>query len=227
MPQSDTKLGPMALTAVIVLAALLLAACGGSSSSSTSTSAAATSAAPAAGGGGASGPTGADGAGGARFSALRECLAKNGITLPKRGPRAGATGKGGFKGATGRGGFFGGGGGGFALPKGVNRAQYEAALKKCGGGFPGAGRGGFPGAGRGGFNSPARTAALTKFAACMRQNGINLPAPSTTGTGPIFNTKGIDTASTQFKTAESKCQSDLTGVFRRAGAGGGGAPQTG
>ncbi len=64
------------------------------------------------------------------------------------------------------------------------------------------------------MNSPAYKAALTKFAACMRENGVNVPAPNTSGNGPIFNTKGIDTHSAQFKAAEKKCQSLLT---RRSG----------
>ena len=140
---------------------------------------------------------------------MRECLQKNGITLPKRDPRP-------ERPPGGAGGFLGGGAGGERpqLPKGVTRAQYEAALKKCGGGAF-AGRGGTR------FKSPAFKAALTKFATCMRENGVNVPAPNTSGNGPIFNTKGIDTSSAQFKAAEAKCQSDLRGAFRRGpGAGG-------
>ncbi len=64
-----------------------------------------------------------------RFKALRECLQKNGITLPKRTP-----------GQRPPGGFL-GGAGGPQLPAGVTRAQYQAAVKKCGGAaFAGAGR---------------------------------------------------------------------------------------
>jgi hypothetical protein len=50
----------------------------------------------------------------------------------------------------------------------------------------------------------------------------------------VFNTKGINTNSTAFKSAESKCSSDLPAGFARGGAGGGppaggagGAPQGG
>ena len=142
---------------------------------------------------------------------MRECLQKEGITLPKRTP-------GQKRPPGGAGGFLGGGGAGGAagpqLPKGVTRAQYEAALKKCGGSTFGHG-----GAAR--FDSPAFKAALAKFATCMRQNGVNVPAPNTSGSGPVFDTKGIDTSSAQFKAAEAKCQSDLSGAFKRgAGAGG-------
>jgi hypothetical protein len=137
---------------------------------------------------------------------LRECLKKNGISLPGRTP--------GKRPGAGTGGLL-GGGAGPALPKGVSRAQYESILKKCGGGS--AGR---FGAGRARFNSPEAKKALVKFAACMRANGIKVGEPNTSGKGAIFDTKGIDTASTQFTTAERKCQSYLQAAF-------GGRPGTG
>jgi hypothetical protein len=197
-----------ALVLVLMLACLGLAACGSSSkSSSTNANASANVAATTstAGSGSSQGGGSKQGAGrptAGRFAALRECLQKAGITLPKRTP-----------GQKRPGGFL-GGGAGPQLPKGVTRAQYEAALKKCGGNaFAGGG-----GARR--FNSPAYKQALTKFSACMRENGVNVPAPNTTGKGPIFDTKGINTASAQFKTAETKCSGDLRSTFRgRAGGG--------
>ncbi len=190
---------------VMALACLGLAACGSSSnSSSTSTTNAAATSSTSTGTGTGPGP-GRSG----RFTAMRECLAKEGITLPARTPGQPRT--------PGAGGFLGGGGaGGPQLPKGVTRAQFEAAIKKCGGGR------GF-GGGRARFNSPAYRAALTAFAACMRQNGVALPAPNTSGTGPVFDTKGIDTTSAQFTTARTKCQSKLTGAFAHPGAAGAGA----
>ena len=212
MPQSHVN-SRKPTTVVLALLALLLvslglAACGSSSSSSSSTTAT-TSAS--------TGTTGAKGAG--RFTAVRECLQKEGITLPKRpsGQKRPPGGAGGFLGGGGAGGAA-----GRQLPKGVTRAQYEAALKKCGGGAFGHG-----GAAR--FDSPTFKAALAKFATCMRQNGVNVPAPNTSGSGPVFDTKGIDTSSAQFKAAEAKCQSDLSGAFRRgpgAGGGTGGVPGT-
>ena len=225
MPHANTRSRKPAVAAVVVLllACLGLVACGGSSSSTTSSSANAAST------GGASGTsstgststttpgTPGSGRGSARFAAMRECLQKNGITLPKRTP--GAHPGGGFVPGAGA-------GGGPQLPSGVTRAQYEAALKKCGGGsghfF---GRGGA--AGR--LNNPVFKAALTKYGDCLRQNGINLPAANTSGNGPIFDTKGINTTSSQFKAASAKCRSALTGAFRRpAGAPGAtGAPPAG
>jgi hypothetical protein len=206
---------PAAATVLLVLLACLgLAACGSSSkSSSTSTSAAAATST--------TGAAGAKGPDTARFASIRECLQKAGITLPKRTP-------GQKRPSGGAGGFLGGGGGaagGPQLPKGVTRAQYEAAIKKCGGGSF-AGRGAGAGAR---FSSPAFKAALAKFATCLDQNGVKVPAPNTSGKGPVFDTKGIDTSSAQFKAAEKKCQSDLSGAFHRPGAGGpgGGAPPAG
>jgi hypothetical protein len=203
----------------LVLLCLALTACGGSSSNSSSASSTA-----AAG-------TGAAGAGSGRFAALRTCLQKQGITLPQRTgrprtPGAGGPGAGG-EGAGGGGGFFGGGAGGGAvggagprLPAGVTLAQYQAALRKCGGGS------GF--GTRRNFNSTANRTALTKYAACLRTNGISLPAPNFSGTGPVFNTKGINTTSAAFTTAETRCKADLPQTFRGGNQGprpgGAGAP---
>jgi hypothetical protein len=213
MPQSHVNSRKPATVALALLALLLvslgLAACGSSSSSSSSTTATTS----------ASTGTGAKGPNAGRFAAVRECLQKEGITLPKRTP-------GQKRPPGGAGGFLGGGGAGGAagpqLPKGVTRAKYEAALKKCGGSTFGHG-----GATR--FDSPTFKAALAKFATCMRQNGVNVPAPNTSGSGPVFDTKGIDTSSAQFKAAEAKCKSDLSGAFKRgpgAGGGAGGVPGT-
>lgn len=208
---------PAATVLVLLLACLGLAACGGSSSTS-STSANASAATP----GGAAARGGATGPGGARFKALRECLQKNGVTLPTRTPgqRPPGGGPGGFLGGA-------GGAGGSQLPKGVSRAQLQAAIKKCGGGV----RGQFQNRGAR-LKNPAYLAALTKFAACMRENGVNVPAPNTSGNGPIFDAKGLDTQSAQFQTAEKKCQSDLNAAFRRTpgtdgptSAPGGGSPR--
>jgi hypothetical protein len=185
----------------ILLACVGLAACGGTStSSSTSATASAASTGPT---GARGGPTGASAG---RFRAVRECLQKAGIAPPQRTP---GTRRGG-------GGFLPGAGAEPQLPKGMTRAQYEAALKKCGGG---AFRRGAGGTGR--LKSPAAKQALATFATCMRENGVNVPEPNTSGSGPVFNTKGLNTQSAQFKAAQAKCSKDLQGAFR---GGGGGAP---
>jgi hypothetical protein len=195
MPQNrSSKRRPTTAAAVVlllVLASVVLAACGSSSKSSSTTTSTSASASTT--------TTGkAPGAGGSRFSALRECLEKDGITLPKftPGQRPSPTNHGPL------------------LPKGVSKAQYEAAIKKCGGNFGGGGRDR--------FDSAALKQALTKFAACMRENGVNIPKANTSGKGPIFDTKGLNTSSATFKAADAKCRTDLGGAFRGApGAHGG------
>jgi hypothetical protein len=195
--------------AAIALASLALAACGGSSGTSTTTATSANSTArtPAAS------KRGFPGA--ARFAELRACLRKNGIALPQRtrGKRP-ALRAGGLLGAVGS----------PVLPKGVSRTHYEAILKKCGGGFaPGR-----LGAGTSRFESPEAKKALMRFAACMRENGIKLGEPNTSGKGPIFDTKGVATAGAKFAAAERKCRVDLRSAFRaRPGAGAGAAAPPG
>jgi hypothetical protein len=215
MPTTSIKSRKPALAVLLtlILASLGLAACGGSSSSSSTGTTAKTATS-------ASAQTGGRNSG--RFAALRACLQKNGITLPQRTPGAGRRpGAGGPGGAGGAGGGFFGGGAGAQLPKGVTRAQLQTAMAKCGG------SGAF---GRGGrANNPAFRQSLAKFAACMRQNGVNLPAPSTSG-GPVFSTKGLNTRSKAFMAADTKCQSLLRGSFRGGGGASGsanGAPGAG
>lgn len=207
--------------AILMLACFGLTACGGSSGSSTNAASAGSAATGASGTstqgssttGSSSTASPATGSGRQRFSAVRECLQKNGVTLPQRTPGSGGPAAGGA---------FPGAGGGPALPKGMTRSQFEAALKKCGGSNFGA-RGGRPGAGFRRVSSPAFKQALTKYAECLRQNGINLPAPNTSGKGPVFSTKGIDTASPKFRAATMKCRANLVSALRQppgAGAAG-------
>jgi hypothetical protein len=182
MPHTNIHIRRRAISAsalLVLLAALSLAACGGSSSkSATSANATKTSSTPSTSGN--------------RFAALRECLQKNGITLPQRpaGQR-----------------------GGPVLPKGVTRAQFQAALQKCGGGGGFGGRNGQSARRR--FGTPAFRKALTAYAACMNRNGVKLPAPDTSGNGPVFSSKGLNTASASFKAASAKCQSVLRNAFPR------------
>jgi hypothetical protein len=202
MPHIDTRAAFAAALALILLAAIGLSACGGSSATSSTTSSKTSSTASA--GTSSTGSTGSARSG--RFAGLRECLQKQGITLPKRGASGQRAG--------GAGGFL-GGGGEPQLPKGVTRAQLQAALQKCGG--PGAGR--FGGA-KARLANPTFKAAFAKFATCMRGDGVKLPAPNTTGNGPVFDTHGLNTASTAFKAAAAKCIGFLRGAFPRGGAAG-------
>lgn len=202
-PTRRKRISPL-LALCVLGACLALAACGSSGSGSSSAANSSSTSTGRAGGRDSS-----------RFTALRSCLQKQGITLPaapsgaprpQGTPRAGAPG---------------GGPRSLQLPKGVTQAQFQAALKKCGGG------GNFPRGGAGGLNSASARAGLAKYAACLRQNGVDVPAPHTTGKGPVFDTKGIDTSSSKFKAAEKKCQSGLKGIFPGGAPGGtppGGAP---
>jgi hypothetical protein len=125
-------------------------------------------------------------------SGFSECLKKNGITAP--------SGKAGAPGASSSG----------ALPNGVSKSRYEQVLKKCGGGFSASGA--IPRASKlRHVNRSAIEAQLKRFAACMRENGVSFPEPKTSR-GPTFDTKGVDTSSKAFRTAESKCIADLRGA---------------
>jgi hypothetical protein len=202
-PTRRTRIRPL-LALCVLGACLALAACGSSGSGSSSAANTSSSASASKAGGRDS----------RRFAGLRSCLQKQGVTLPA--PPSGTSRQPGTPGI----GAPGGSGRGLQLPKGVTRAQFQAALKKCGGSN-------FPRGAAGGLNSASARAGLAKYAACLRQNGVNVPAPNTTGKGPIFNTKGIDTSSSKFTAAEKKCQSELKGIFpggARAGAPPAGAP---
>ena len=124
-------------------------------------------------------------------TAVRTCLSKNGITLPQNTP--------------------GGGLAGVQMPKGMSREQFARALQSCGAGrLDGAnryGKGGKPSTPA--LNRPRFHAALARFVGCLRQQGINVGEPNTSGKGPIFDTKKTNTASPKFKTATTKCLSAL------------------
>ena len=53
--------------------------------------------------------------------------------------------------------------------------------------------------------SPAIRAALTRFAACMRSHKVNVPPPNLSGKGPLFDMKGVNTTSPQFRVALDQC----------------------
>lgn len=211
-----------------LLACSGLAACGSSSTSTTGTAAnaAATSSAKTAAGAsaattkatGTGTPAGSTGSGGsstgtsstssagaassgqasqapieARFAAIRTCLQKDGITLPAHAS--------------------GGPGAMFRnpqLPKGVSRAQYAEALRKCGTAFTG----GSSALAKRRFSNTRFRQALVVFASCLRQNGVPVPPPNTSGKGPIFSTRGLDTASPKFREARQKCRSTLLAALR-------------
>jgi len=215
MQRMRRRLWSITLAALaLAVAATTLAACGRSSSSTTLTQSASADpssgtiaapgttapstpgTAPSTPGTAPSAPGAAAGPHTGRLGAFRDCMQKQGVMLGQHKPGQP------------------GSGAPFQLPAGVTRAEYEAALQRCA-----ALRPRFPG-GAGRFRSPAFTAVLVRFGACMRDSGVPLPTPNTTGKGPVFTTTGINTASPTFREAEAKCAPLLRPGFSRPGAGG-------
>ncbi|HWE13493.1 MAG TPA: hypothetical protein VG365_08280, partial [Solirubrobacteraceae bacterium] len=157
-----------ALTLTAALVALCLAACGSSSSTSS------TGSAGAAGSGGAATSSGSSSGSAANRTTLAACLKAHGVTLP---PRPAGAGQRPANGAGGGPGFFGGGGGGGGAAGGrfANNPKLRAAFQACGGGRA-----------SGGSRFRLSHAAVTKFVACVKQHGYNLPSPNFSGKGPIF-----------------------------------------
>jgi|SRR5947209_5927600 len=130
--------------------------------------------------------------GGGRRAAIAACLKKQGLNLPQR-PRG--EGRGGP-------GLFGGGG----RRRRFQNPQFRAALRKCGINPPAGRR----------FNGSMYRQTITKFAACVRQNGYNLPAPNFSGRGPVFDPSKVNRNDPKFMAAARKCQGLLR--FRRPDA---------
>jgi hypothetical protein len=138
-------------------APLLVAACGGGGSTSTS------------GAANASTTTTVKGGGSAQGTALRDCLQKQGVTLP-----AGFGGGGNRPPGGGTPGSFPAGGTPRTLPAGIDQQKFQSALKACGG------TGGFPGGGR---NSPAFQA----YTSCLSDHGVKVPKRTGATTPPTFD----------------------------------------
>lgn len=167
-----------ALTFIAALAAVCLAACGSSTASSSA------SGSPSAA---VSSPAHTSGTSVAR-SKLVACLKAHGVTLPARPPGARRP-----RSDSGGPGFFGGGGGprrGFAT-----NPKLRAAFRACGGRR------------FGGRRLALSHAAITKFAACVKQRGYTLPAPNFSGKGPIFPAQ-IE-RNRRFQAAARACRTDL------------------
>ena len=92
-------------------------------------------------------------------------------------------------------------------PKGVSRAQLVSAVQNCGGIGPGL-------AAATPRTSPAAyRQAFVNFVLCMRQQGVNLPEPNTSGKGPVIDTTGVDTSSPKYTAAAKKCAPILRKVL--------------
>jgi hypothetical protein len=189
------------------LLALSVAACGSSSSSTT-------------GGSGSSGTTvassGSTSSSDAQYTArlnLAKCLRSHGLNVPDPSTSGGAA----------------GGGGMFKVLAQYPRSTVQAAMQACSQYL------------RGSFQRPTVSAAqqaqfeqdLVKFAQCMRSHGVNVPDPSTNGSGGYGfgqTFRSADRNSPAFKAAEQACSSlrphfgnGTGGAGAGAGAGGPGA----
>ena len=140
-------------------------------------------------------------------------MRKNGVTLPNR-PR-GASGPTGPRGAGAAGGLLFGGGGGGGGPQLQDNPQFQAAAKKCGLNLRQGGQVRFT-------NSPRFKQSITKFAACVRRNGYDLPSPNFSGKGPVFSAGKVNRNDPKFVKAAQKCQSLLS--FGGGPTGPGGPP---
>jgi len=200
MISSSMRSRGRALAGVALLLALaaLLAACGSSSGGGSSTSAASTTAS-------ATGPAGRP-----NFTRLRACLQQQGVTLPR--PPAGAGGA--PQGGGPRSGFRRGGGFFFSRMSSAQRARLRAAMQKCGAPFGRFRRFGGPD-----LRSPAFRRALAAYVACVRRNGFDLPAPNTSGNGPVFDASKVNRQDPRFQAASAKCQG-LLAAARPAPPGG-------
>jgi hypothetical protein len=139
---------------------------------------------------------------------LAACLKQQGVRLPAR--RRGGTPNGG---PPGPGRFFG-------SMSSAQRAKLQAALQKCGAPFGGrlALRRRFD------ARNPAFRAALTRFVACVRRHGFNLPAPNTSGNGPVFDPHKVNRSDPRFLAASRTCQGLLAPGFGQRPPAAGGAP---
>jgi hypothetical protein len=86
---------------------------------------------------------------------------------------------------------------------GSTAAEYQAAIGKCLGKLhlhvkppklPGATT-----------KSQQTKLKLVALGECLRHEGVKIPPPNTSGSGPVLDLKGVDTSSTAYKTALTKC----------------------
>ena len=137
--------------------------------------------------------TGAAASFAARRATIAACLKKQGITLPQRPPGAGRPPAGNVGAGGALGGLFEVG------PRpGARGPQFQAAMRKCGLRARG-GRGRL-------FLTAAGKSALKAFVACVRGSGYPLPAPNTSGTGPVFDPKKVNRTNPKLIVAAAKCQ---------------------
>lgn len=95
-----------------------------------------------------------------------------------------------------------------AASGGPAAARYRSALHSCTAAPA-------PSPAHGQLATPAYRTALRAFAACVRRHGVPLPAPNTTGRGPVFSARGVDIRTSRFREAIAGCR----GLLPRAAHG--------
>lgn len=119
----------------------------------------------------------------------RACLEEQGVELPDPGegpPGGGAPPEGGPPQGFGQGG-----------------EEMKEALEECGAELPQGGPAGPP------MDSSAFRESVKEYAACMGENGYELPEPNVSGEGPVFKESDVDREDPKFEAANEKCQSLL------------------
>jgi hypothetical protein len=170
--------------AISLIAMMILAGCGGSSSSSDSSEASS----------GSTSGTAESGAapGGFQISSEQEtCLKEAGVELPSGGPPEGGAPPQGFE-------------GGQPPEGGQPGGEMQEAIEKCGIEIPQGGPGGANPP-----NSAEYKSTVRAYAACVRENGYELPEPNLSGNGPVFKPSEVDQSNPKFAAASKKCQSKL------------------
>ena len=170
-------------TGLLLVVAALLVGCGGSGGSSSSEEGSTASA----------GQTG--GPGGFELSdETRACLQEQGVELPEPGqggPPGGAPPEGGTP---------------EGPPQGIKGgAKMKEALEECGAELPQGTPEGSP------MSSSAFRKSIREYAACMSENGYDLPQPNLSGEGPVFKESEVGREDPKFEAADETCQSLLDG----------------
>lgn len=172
---------------LVAAAALLLAGCGGSSGSDSSSEESGAASSEQAGGPG----------GFAEISdETRSCLKENGVELPEPGQGGPPVG-GPPEGMPPEG----------EPPQGFGKgaAKMKKAFEECGVELPQGKPQGAP------MTSSAFRKSIKEYAACMGENGYDLPEPNVSGEGPVFSESEVDREDPKFEAANEKCQSLLGG----------------
>jgi hypothetical protein len=91
------------------------------------------------------------------------------------------------------------------VPKGMSGAQLKTILRECGFVRPSIKGKGKPARKAKVKAPPSVTQLIAEFAACMRQNGVNVRPPTLARPDPQLDTRGINTRSLRVRAASRTC----------------------